>query len=57
MTKGGYRPNSGRKKLPDNIKKHKVNFYITFEEKEYLKKVLEERRKTSTWQKTMLGLW
>lgn len=47
MNKGGYRPNSGRKKLPDNIKKHKVNFYITFEEKEYLKKMLEKRR-TST---------
>lgn len=44
MSKGGSRPNSGRKKLPDNIKRHKVNFYITFEEKEYLKKMLEERR-------------
>lgn len=44
MTKGGARPNAGRPKLPDDIKRHKINFYITYEEKELIKNYIKQLR-------------
>lgn len=44
MPSGGKRPNSGRKKLPDDIKRHKVNFYVTYAERDYLRDILKQKR-------------
>lgn len=44
MTRGGTRPNAGRKKLPDDIKRHKINFYITYAERDYLRAMLKQKR-------------
>lgn len=43
-SRGGKREGAGRKKLPDNIKKHKVNFWITWKEKELIKEFLNKIR-------------
>ena len=47
MVRGGKRDGAGRKKLPDEIKKHKVNFWITWEEKEKIKEFIKQIRKES----------
>lgn len=44
MTRGGTRPNAGRPKLPEHLKKHKVNFYITYAERDYLRDILKQKR-------------
>ena len=44
MTRGGTRPNAGRPKLPDDIKRHKINFYITFKEKELIREFIKKIR-------------
>ena len=44
MPSGGKRPNAGRKKLPDNIKRQKVNFYVTYAERDYLRDILKQKR-------------
>ena len=44
MPRGGKRPNAGRKKLPDEVKRHKVNFYITYAERDYLRYMLKQKR-------------
>ena len=45
MTRGGARPNAGRPKLPEHIRKHKVNFWITLAEKELIKQYIKDIRK------------
>ena len=45
MVRGGKRDGAGRKRLPDEIKKHKVNFWITWEEKEKNKRVYKTNQK------------
>ena len=47
MVRGGKRDGAGRKKLPDEIKKHKVNFWITWEEKEKIKEFRKQIRTES----------
>lgn len=47
MVRGGKRDGAGRKRLPDEIKKHKVNFWITWEEKEKIKEFIKQIRKES----------
>lgn len=44
MTRGGTRPNAGRPKLPEHIRKHKVNFWITLAEKEMIKRFIKRVR-------------
>ena len=44
MTRGGTRPNAGRPKLPEHIRKHKVNFWITLAEKEMIKRFIKRIR-------------
>ena len=44
MTRGGSRPNAGRPKLPEAIRKHKVNFWITLAEKEMIKRFIKRVR-------------
>ena len=45
MTRGGYRPNAGRPRLPDDVRKHKVNFWITLAEKEMIREFIKMIRK------------
>ena len=44
MTRGGARPNAGRPRLPDDVRKHKVNFWITLAEKEMIKRFIKRVR-------------
>ena len=44
MTRGGSRPNAGRPKLPEDIRKYKVNFWITLDEKEMIKRFIKRVR-------------
>lgn len=45
MTRGGARSNAGRPRLPDDVRKHKVNFWITLAEKELIKQYIKDIRK------------
>ena len=45
MTRGGTRPNAGRPRLPDDVRKSKVNFWITLQEKEMIKQYIKDIRK------------
>ena len=47
MTRGGTRPNAGRPKLPDAIRKHKVNFWITLAEKEMIRRFINRIREAT----------
>ena len=44
MTRGGSRPNEGRPKLTEHIRKHKVNFWVTLAEKEMIRRFLKRVR-------------
>lgn len=44
MTRGGTRPNAGRPRLPDDVRKSKVNFWITLAEKEMIKRFIKRIR-------------
>lgn len=44
MTRGGKRENAGRPKLPEHIRKHKVNFWVTLAEKEMIKRIIKKIR-------------
>lgn len=48
--RGGTRPNAGRPKLPEHIRKHKVNFWITLQDKEFIREII----KLSTLEKEMI---
>lgn len=47
MTRGGKRPNAGRPRLPDDIRKHKVNFWITLAEKEMIRRFIKRVREAT----------
>ena len=44
MTRGGTRPNAGRPRLPDDVRKQKVNFWITLAEKEMIRQFIKRIR-------------
>ena len=47
MPRGGKRPNAGRPRLPDDVRKHKVNFWITLAEKEMIKRFIKRVREAT----------
>ena len=42
--RGGTRPNAGRPRLPDDVRKSKVNFWVTLAEKEMIKRFIKRVR-------------
>lgn len=41
MTRGGKREGAGRPRLPDDVRKHKVNFWITLQDKEFIREIIK----------------
>ena len=46
MARGGKREGAGRPRLPDDIRKSKVNFWITLKEKEMIKRIIKKLRES-----------
>ena len=46
MTRGGKREGAGRPRLPDDIRKYKVNFWITLAEKEMIRRFIKRVRES-----------
>ena len=48
-THGGRRKGSGRKKLPDGVKRTQMNIKVNAEEREAVKRLLKEMRVKTEW--------
>ena len=47
MTRGGKREGAGRPRLPDDVRKHKVNFWVTLTEKEMIRRFIKRIREAT----------